>query len=145
MDAELVRVARELVDAEWSNHREILGVWLPKSKVLVYNARDESQLSTLLSRIPKEWSEAAVLPFKEWFELTDRDKEQYVGKNLILTRYIRRDEICHVPGYLFFLPYSVIAEEQGRFTDIRDLTGWKWGDYEKRILSIEVLNGSVTL
>jgi hypothetical protein len=136
---------KEAIEAEWPNHREVLGVWLPKSKVLIYNARDDSQLNVLLSRIPKEWSEAAVLPFSDWFKLTDHKKEQYIDKHLILTRYIPREGICHVPGYLFFLPYSVIAEEQGRFTDIRDQSGWKWGSHERRILSREVLNGEVVL
>lgn len=145
MAAELVRVARELVEADWPNHREILMVWLPKSTVMVYNAEDGSHLSTLLSRIPKEWSDALVVDFNDWFKLPDVEKEQYVGKHVIMTRYTTPNKLTHVPGILFFLPYAVIMETTGRFTDIRDQSGWKWGDFDKRILSTEVLNGSVTL
>lgn len=133
------------LEAEWPNHREVLGVWLPKSKVMVYNARDESQLSTLLSRIPKEWSEANVVPFREWFDLSDHQKEQYVGKHLILTRYVQFNEITHIPGYLFFLPYSVIMFENNQFSELRDQSGCKWGDFERRISTPSILNGKAVL
>jgi hypothetical protein len=136
-------VTKEAVDIEWPDNREILFHWIPKSTTMVYNARSSEQLGTLLSRLPKVWSEAEVVPFKEWFFMSNLEKEKYVGKHLILTRYVARDEICHVPGVLFFIPNSVIIEEGGRFTELRDQSGFKWGDVHQKIISSDVLNGNV--
>lgn len=145
MSSDFTRESKEAVDIEWPDNREVLFNWIPKSTTMIYNARSSEQLSTLLSRIPKVWSEAEVVPFKEWFFVSDLEKEKYVGKHLILTRYVTRDEICHVPDVLFFIPNSVIIEENGRFTELLDPSGCRWGDIHRRIISSNVLNGNAVL
>ena len=46
-----------------------------------------------------------------------------------------------MPESVFFLASGFIIEENGKFNELRDQTGYKWGCKERGIMSQEVLDG----
>lgn len=136
---EIVRRMEEV----WPNHGTILSKWLPQSKILLIMHDDPQLANTLIPRLPAVWAEANIVDLKEWYNLADDAKQQYVDKYLILTtdHPVNYD----IPRLLLFLPIGVICEQNGKIADLRDHSGFVWGDMVRFITSAAVLNGEAKL
>lgn len=140
------KIDRELAEQVWPNHRAVILQHFAKMTPLVYIANDNSRLELLLERLPSEWRHAKVIEFRKWFDSSDEYKAALYdtteeSRPLVLTHQVELlTDIQKLPPMLLFLPKSVIADNGEEFIELRDVTGYAWGDREKGITSTEVLN-----
>lgn len=112
---------------------------------MLYVAKDNSQLETLLARLPAVQSERTRVTFDEWCNQVEANEGTKMDKHILITHAAdprTRSEavVSGLPGLMLFLPNSVIFEMDGLFTEVRDHNGCKWGDFNKRIQSYKILN-----